>query len=241
MFCRLAHGLTSHDRQNNSHVAAGLGSGILLSFDDYSETWEPHLPLLESLGIKTTFFVSGEFLRNAMAAEVRLRPLILAGHSLGAHTFSHRRATEMWARDGQRWLQEDVLKQAQTLGQISGQPVRAFAYPHGDWNRNTDKALEAHFHFRRAFGKRIRFTTEPELRAGGLVEATSIDNVQNHGDSWHDRHMESIAQRRGCIWAVASHHIGDSAWGITPARLQRFAQSARERGLQIYRFDDFMP
>ena len=215
-------------------------AGVVLSFDDYSETWITHLPLLEALGIKTTFFITGNFVRDVHQAENRLHPLLDAGHSLGVHTFSHRRATEMWLNEGQHWVNTDVIDQANLLRQLAGKAIRVFAYPHGDRNEDTDFALLSHFHVLRAFGKKTYFTTQQRLQSGGIVYATSIDNIHSRDDSWYDHQLNQVS-RRSMIWAVASHHIDDSKWGITPARLERFARLAHAKGIQIHRFEDFMP
>ena len=224
---------------NSTLSALNANAGVVLSFDDYSDTWIEHLPLLEALGIKATFFVTGNFLRDSRQAEARLRPLLESGHSLGVHTFSHRRATEMWESRGLDWLQSEVLEQSRILGQLSGQPIIAFAYPYGDRNDITDQTLAPHFHVLRAFGKRSVFTTQQRLRKGGVIHATSIDNTQAYDPSWYDDQLRA-ACRQSRFWVVASHHINDTKWGITPERLTQFAESARRFGLKIFRFDDFL-
>ena len=71
---------------NSAASPAIAAAGVVLSFDDYSETWVRHLPLLQYLGIRATFFVTGDFVRDTVKAQARLRPLVDAGHSLGVHT-----------------------------------------------------------------------------------------------------------------------------------------------------------
>lgn len=215
-------------------------SGVVLSFDDYSDSWVRHLPLFERLGIRTTFFVTGEFMRDEREAEARLCPLLQAGHALGAHTFSHRRATEAWADEGQNWLEQDVLEQARILSKLSGKSVASFAYPNGDHDDTTDRILGPHFHFLRAFGKKVVFTTERELVAGGVVYATSIDNHCVREPSWLDEQL-AIVSRAGQIWPVASHHVNDSKWGIAPERLTQFVEACRRFDVPIFCFDDFLP
>ena len=224
---------------NSATSPAIAAAGVVLSFDDYSETWVKHLPLLQSFGIRATFFVAGDFLRDTVKAQARLRPLVDAGHSLGVHTFSHRRATVMWADEGQAWLDIDVIDQARVLAEVSGQRVRAFAYPYGDHDNVTDQVLMPHFHIVRAFGKKIVFTTRQKLRAGGVIYATSIDNGQGHDSAWHRTQLANVT-RQSEVWVVASHHIDESKWGITPERLTQFAESARQLSIQFYRFEDFM-
>lgn len=214
-------------------------AGVIFSFDDYGESWLEQLPLLQALGIKATFFVTGEFVRDRERAETRLRPLVEAGHSLGVHTFSHRRATEMWAKERDAWLASDVLKQARILEELSGQPTHSFAYPYGDHDDATDRILVKHFRFVRTFGKKPLFTTDKELRRGGVTYSTSIDNVQKHDSAWYEEQLAVLA-RQSKIWVVASHHLNETRWGITPARIAHFAETAHKLGIHILRFEDFI-
>ena len=223
----------------HSATARAARAGVVLSFDDYSRTWNEQLPLLEALDIKATFFVAGEFVRDESEAERRLRPLLEAGHSLGVHTFSHRRASEMWATLGKDWLQTDVLGQAAALGRLAGAPIIAFAYPYGNRNDAIDETLKPHFHILRGFGNKVVFTTARRLRDGGLVHATSIDNKYAREPAWYDEQLTTLCHQSR-FWAVASHHIDESKWGITPERLTQFTESARRLGLPILRFDDFL-
>jgi peptidoglycan/xylan/chitin deacetylase (PgdA/CDA1 family) len=213
--------------------------GIVLSFDDYSETWVRELPLLERLGIKATFFVTGDFVRDEPLAKNRLAPLVQAGHSLGVHTFTHRRATEMWKKEGAAWLTSDVLDQASLLSAIEGRPTQSFAYPYGDHDKATDRTLVKHFRFVRTFGKKPMFTTENDLRKGGITYATSIDNVQKRDNAWYEEQLTRLV-RQSKIWVVASHHFNETDWGITPARLTYFAETAHRLGIRLLRFEDFI-
>jgi len=213
-------------------------SGLVFSFDDYSDTWLEHLPLLASLGIKATFFITGEFVKERSQAEERLRPLLQAGHTLGVHTMSHRRATETWANEGQAWLKSDVLDQAKLLSELSGKPTHYFAYPYGDHNDETDRILSAHFRVVRTFGKKPIFATQRQLKKTRVTYATSIDNVHEHTYAWYDEQLTEL-KRQSKVWVVASHHFNNTLWGITPERLAHFAKRAHELHIPILTFDDF--
>ena len=214
-------------------------ASLVFSFDDYSDSWADQLPLLESLGVKATFFVTGEFVRDRAQAIARLGPLVQAGHSLGVHTFSHRRATEMWAKEGDAWLASDVLDQARILTELSGLPTLGFAYPYGDHDAATDRILVQHFRFVRTFGKSPSFTTEKDLRKGGLTYATSIDNVHERDEGWFEEHLKELS-RQSKVWVVASHHLDESKWGITPKRLTHVIETAHDCGVRLSRFEDYI-
>jgi peptidoglycan-N-acetylglucosamine deacetylase len=103
-----------------------------LTFDD-----APH-PLFEPLlldtlrraGVKATFFCIG---RNAKAYPYFVKDMIQAGHEVGNHTFHHVRLPKLSESEV-----KDELEQANTtLSSITGQPVRYFRPPGGDYSRAT--------------------------------------------------------------------------------------------------------
>lgn len=103
-----------------------------LSFDD-----APH-PLFEPLlldtlrrsGVKATFFCIG---RNAVAYPYFVRDMIQAGHEIGNHTFHHVRLPPL--PDGE--VRDELEMCNKVLQSITGQPVRYFRPPGGDYSKAT--------------------------------------------------------------------------------------------------------
>ena len=103
-----------------------------LSFDD-----APH-PLFEPLlldtlrrsGVKATFFCIG---RNAVAYPYFVRDMIQAGHEIGNHTFHHVRLPPL--PDGE--VRDELEVCNKVLQSITGQPVRYFRPPGGDYSKAT--------------------------------------------------------------------------------------------------------
>ena len=71
-----------------------VGRKIALTFDDgpHPRFTKQILQVLAQYGVRATFFVIGE---NAALYPDVLREEIAAGHSIGSHTYSHRRVAEM--------------------------------------------------------------------------------------------------------------------------------------------------
>ncbi len=103
-----------------------------LSFDDAPHPlYEPLLlDTLKRVGIKATFFCIG---RNAKAYPYFVKDMVEAGHEIGNHTYHHIRLPRLPTS-----VVTDELEQTnQVLTGITGQPVRYFRPPGGDYSRAT--------------------------------------------------------------------------------------------------------
>jgi len=149
----------------------GKGPGdILLSFDDvFSTNIQAAREVLNPMGLKALFFVLSDFveapseqqkiiLRNIFLKEMPpgefqspswedLRFLVHSGHTLGAHTRTHRLLT---AIDDNAQLRKEIVGSGDILEERLGQPVRWFANPFGDMNsldRRAYKIIEQRYDF----------------------------------------------------------------------------------------------
>ncbi len=88
---------------------------ILVTFDDGDESWFANvLPVLRKEQVKAIFFINQAFY-------IRAGELEAAGHSLGGHSLSHKRLTEIKPEE----LEQEVWQ---------SQKSEFFAYPYGDKN-----------------------------------------------------------------------------------------------------------
>lgn len=99
---------------------------IALTFDDgpHPRYTEEILDILDSFGIKATFFVIGE---NAQKYPELVKHEVEAGHEVGNHTYSHphMRATS------EEQLLEEMKKTEQVLSEICGYEPSLFRPPEG--------------------------------------------------------------------------------------------------------------
>ncbi len=226
---------------SESPCVEGRPSGVMLSFDDEPiDSWVAALPMFKEQNARVTFFVRGKTSIDLKLAKQRLTPLVAAGHSLGVHTWHHRRAPEEFEQDPQAYLRDEVQKPRTVLETLLGHPVVAFAYPHGNRSADTDAALTERFHLVRGFVTRAEFTTERELTDGGFVYSTSIDNIHHVSHQWITTQLTLVSQRRCTIWPVTSHEVGPKEWGILPEDLRWFLSEVRRLGLQFYVPEDFI-
>lgn len=106
------------------------GAHVCLTFDDGPDP--RHTPrILEILSrhdCKASFFVLGE---TAERWPRVVRQIVEEGHTLGSHSYRHRRGWSMSAAT----ICSEVARSRQVLEQIVGQPPRWFRPPHGSLDR----------------------------------------------------------------------------------------------------------
>lgn len=105
---------------------------FMITFDDANASqYDNALPLLEQFGFKATFFIMTVVLdhRNYLTRE-QVKELAARGHTIGAHTWDHTNVNKL---DDADW-DKQLKKPKEELEQISGKPVKYFAYPFGVWN-----------------------------------------------------------------------------------------------------------
>jgi len=128
---------------------------IALTFDDGPDPrWTPRIAeIIESAGVRGTFFVIGE--RAARAPGV-VRDLAAAGHEVGNHSWSH---VSFW-RTGPRRTREEIARGHDVVGTLTGRAPRLFRPPWGHVNAAMFPAL------RRCGERCVLWSIQPEgLRA----------------------------------------------------------------------------
>jgi peptidoglycan-N-acetylglucosamine deacetylase len=103
---------------------------VYLTFDDGPDPlWTPRvLDLLGARAVTATFFAIG---RTARAHTALVRRIMIEGHALGNHTWSHRHP---WWQSARR-AQQDVRDGAAAIADITGVAPRTFRPPHGRLRR----------------------------------------------------------------------------------------------------------
>ncbi len=127
-------------KQLASQVTGGVRGGLFfhgnslqpmaaLSFDDAPHPlYEPLLlDTLRRAGIKATFFCIG---RNARAYPYFVRDMIKQGHEVGNHTFHHVRLLGL----SESAVRDELESANDVLTSITGQPVRYFRPPGGEYS-----------------------------------------------------------------------------------------------------------
>jgi peptidoglycan/xylan/chitin deacetylase (PgdA/CDA1 family) len=124
---------------------------VLLTFDDgYADNHTVALPLLLEHGFRAALFPvsdlgrgrtwwGGAGPRAQLLAPAQIREMAACGIEVGSHGISHRRMSQLDDRE----LQAELHDSRAALEDILGQPVRHLAYPYGDVDDRTKRAVRA--------------------------------------------------------------------------------------------------
>lgn len=107
---------------------------VMLTFDDADGSqYTNALPILDSAGYKGVFFVMTVVLNHPKYfTKEQVKQLAAQGHIIGCHTWDHHNVTHYQAAD---WEQQ-IARPIAELEQLTGRPIKYFAYPNGLWNED---------------------------------------------------------------------------------------------------------
>lgn len=143
IFSSISSNIYSGIKEDENKIWHGKKCVVVLTYDDALNTHLDNvIPLLDSLGLKATFYISGFFpgFRNRIED---WRSAAKNGHELGNHTLFHPCIGNM---NGREWVKSDydlskysiqriedeILMNNTVLEAVDGKKNRTFAYPCGD-------------------------------------------------------------------------------------------------------------
>ena len=128
-------------------------NSVAITFDDgFSVTCERAMPVLRAHDIPATMFAVSQRLardndwmhlrgapRRALMSPSQMRELDSAGVTIGSHTATHPRLTELRPEQ----VAQELRDSKQQLEDLLGHAVRYFAYPYGLYNKGVRDAVQA--------------------------------------------------------------------------------------------------
>jgi peptidoglycan/xylan/chitin deacetylase (PgdA/CDA1 family) len=113
---------------------------VMLTFDDTDlNQYTIALPELKKYGFKAVFFIMTVSLdKPRYMSRADVRQLSAMGEVVGSHTWDHHNVKKYQGKD---W-EIQIDRPTRELEQITGKPIRYFAYPFGLWNRNAITELK---------------------------------------------------------------------------------------------------
>jgi peptidoglycan/xylan/chitin deacetylase (PgdA/CDA1 family) len=132
---------------------------VMITFDDTDEEqFTIGKREMDKYGFKGVFFVMTISLNKPRyMTDAQLKQLVDEGHVVGAHTWDHHMVTKYEPKD---W-EIQIDKPRKKLEDITGKPVKYFAYPFGLWNEAAEAEIKKRG-FTMAFQLAThRDTTEP--------------------------------------------------------------------------------
>ncbi|TDH23264.1 hypothetical protein EXU57_17470 [Segetibacter sp. 3557_3] len=193
------------DSVKNGHVDR---PGIALTFDDtYIDEWYACLPLLDSFGVKATFYISS-YHRFSSAQKLKLKHLQQKGHEIAFHSTNHFDLKQYLNNASMdKLIKCEILAGLEKMNADGFYP-KTFAYPYGKHTALLDNELGKYF-------KSVRALNGTTNLAKSLV--TGCENRIIYGlgiDESSKRPLSQLLQlvrnaKSGNACAVfVAHHIG---------------------------------
>lgn len=115
------------------HGAALPAKPVMITFDDTQESqYSIAAAEMDKYNFKGVFFIMTISInRKGYMSKEQIKNLADNGHEIGAHTWDHNMVTKY---KGEDWNIQ-LSKPQQQLKEITGKPVKYFAYPFGLWNQ----------------------------------------------------------------------------------------------------------
>jgi peptidoglycan/xylan/chitin deacetylase (PgdA/CDA1 family) len=234
-FVVLLSGLfTSCDKEIKS---GNLPDGyIALTFDDaYISNWYQYLPVLESLNIKATFYISSYHslspLEKQELAEIKNR-----GHEIAYHTTNHLNLLKLLnSTNGQAKVTEEIDHDLNLMKQ-DGYILTDFAYPYGRHDATLDRTLLKTFKTVRALSNKTNFYLSliREACENQVLFGAPVDMNSKITDTELSNLLSNAKSKNSCA-ILTAHQINnpDFKLQITIEKLKMIADIAKQQNLSF--------
>ena len=175
---------------------------VALTFDDGptpAHTKEV-VRVLRGQDVRATFFVTGG---ESEASPAELRRLVVAGHEIGNHSYSHRNLTDLSELE----IERELVMTRQIVRRACGRFITLFRPPGGHYNAS------------------VRAAT----RATGFSPLFWNENIGNYPGRGPDEIVPSMIRKVGSSGIVLLHNGYDE----TPAMLPAFLKELSSRGYRM--------
>ncbi len=236
-FCFVLSALVFSACRRESIPKGNLEQGqVALTFDDASiENWYNALPLLDSLNIKATFYVS-HYHTFGKQQKVWLKEIEKRGHEIAFHTATHPDMAKEVAKKGLAATEEKEIRNDLKLMRDDGYTVTNFAYPFGSQTSQLNTCLLRTFKSVRALSNKQNYNKSLVKAAGegkvyygadidnnSRIKEENIVSLLNDAQNFHD-----------CL-VLVGHQINNKEIKLQLGRdrLIKVAQWAADRNLRF--------
>lgn len=218
--------------------------GIVLTFDDCSiDNWYNYLPLLDSFGVKATFYISNYDHVN-LQQKIKLQEIQNHGHEIGFHTLNHPDLTAYIQKWGIQKLIDDEIVEGLRLMNKDGFYPTSFAYPYGSHLPQLDVRLWRYFKSLRALNGTTNYSKScTGSKYNPMLYAFVIDEKAHKSMNIIERLMRGTKRNGNCL-VFCAHQINSEdagTYSVSEERLRRILTLARQLDLKFYTADEVSP
>jgi peptidoglycan/xylan/chitin deacetylase (PgdA/CDA1 family) len=214
---------------------------IAFTFDDnFIENWHQYLPLLDSLNIKATFYIS-HYHRYTEDQKAKLKEIAARGHEIAFHTATHPDLVKEVKKKGMAVVMREEIEKDLHLMKHDGFEVCNFAYPFGSYDASLNTSLLRIF-------KSVRCVTNKDNFCRGFVAQSGeqqvyfgvpVDMNAALDDNKIAGFIKTAQDRKDCLILFA-HQIEKQnvAYQITVERIKLIARQAAAQQIPFVRIKD---
>lgn len=211
--------------------------GVAITFDDdYIDNWYQYLPLLDSAGVRATFYVC-RYNRFTPEQKRKLAVIQSHGHEIAYHGTNHYNMMEYVYKH--RHSMEEYIRREVEAGlkmmNCDGFFPTTFAYPMGAHNGVFDKALKRYFKSVRALNGTTDYTRSlAPTKKNDLLFGLGIDKSSKRTDDAILKIIKSAWENRNCAVFVAHNIERNISLSVTKDRLIKMFAYINSLGLKYY-------
>lgn len=212
---------------------------IALTFDDSSVGgWYANLPMMESFGIKATFYISSYHALTTIDKR-RLVEMKNRGHEIAYHTTNHKNLLRLLDKEGWSKVNEEINTDLELMRR-DGFELTDFAYPYGRHDAALDRTLLKTFKTVRALTNKTNYyqSLASEACEKQVLYAANVDVNTKLADNELVNLITKAKDKKTCLVLVA-HQINNpnSKNQITTDKIKFIADKAKELNLQFITID----
>lgn len=180
-----------------SYTATGFTRPLVsLTFDDgHEDNATTALPAMDARSLKSTQCFATQYIQNNSVAQQAVLDFRDSGHEVCSHTITHPFLTQMTAAQ----LTTETQDSQTYLKTLTGEPVKNFASPYGDYNQAVNTELKKYYRSHRTVdeGYNSKDNFDPyRVRVQNMTPTVSLAQYQ----AWLD-HAEATN-----TWLVLVYH-----------------------------------
>lgn len=208
--------------------------GVALTFDDnYVDNWYQYLPLLDSFGVKATFYISS-YHNLTDQQKNKLREIERHGHEIAFHTSNHYNLVDYLRYNNiDKLIEYEIYDDLKKMNKDGFYPT-TFAYPYGASNEYLNYRLLKIFKSVRLLNGTTDYArSATKTCSNSVLYGLDIDNDSHRG--MLGRMIGACQKNSNCLVLVC-HQIENpqAKFKVTYQTLKFVLQKIKEMNLRFY-------
>lgn len=203
---------------------------VTLSFDDsWLSQYQNVFPVLQSAGIKGTFFFTTQPVQEGWSDYMtpsQVQAIANAGHEVAGHTITHPHLPQMSSSQ----ITNELVASKNYLQNLTGKAVTSFAYPYGEMN-STVKALvqQAGYTSARGTDDETQNTAKSDKFA---LKSSCIENTETFAQV---KAQIDAAKANKQWYIICIHNVRNvnDQYTLTPAFFQQIVNYIKSSGIKV--------